>query len=772
MKYLFATCLSLLAFMSIAQTSVEKYPIVPKPQQLVAKDGNFVISPTTIILLEDDGQKNAANFLNDYLQRFVGFKLKTSKVATKNFIRLGVKRLLRPGTEGKYDVSITPTSINISGDTYAGTFYGVQTILQLTPVKKATKVNIPCAEIFDEPRFGYRGLHLDVCRHFMPVDFVKKYIDYIAYYKLNTFHWHLTDDQGWRIEIKKYPKLTSVGAWRDGTIVGRYPGTKNDNLVYGGFYTQEQIKDVVKYASDRFVTVIPEIEMPGHASAAIAAYPELSCFPDETTIIPTIPSEASKAKTGKKVQETWGVFDDVFCPNDNTFKFLEDVIDEVMPLFPSAYIHIGGDECPKSAWKRSAFCQQLIKDKGLKDEHGLQSYFIQHMEKYINGKGKKIIGWDEILEGGLAPNATVMSWQGEKGGIEAAKQQHQVIMTPGAYVYFDHSQSKNEDSVTIGGYLPLDMVYNYDPVPASLTPEEGKMILGAQANVWTEYIGSPAKVEYTIFPRLAALSEVLWTKKENKSWDDFEKRLPTIFDRFDKTKTNYSAAYYELKATVLPAPNNEGLLWKVETKANKPITITRDKDDSVVIYAAPVPVSENGILFATCNIGSRETRILQEFRFNKATGKPIALATPPSDNYPGNGAFTLVDGVQNDKRLARSIEFIGYNGKDCEATIDLGKTVQINSVVVHTLSQEASWIYSPSFITVFVSTDNVTFTEAISVTTETEKVGNAPFKIDLPADKANARYVRVLIKNHGTIESGKQGAGNPAWLFVDEIEIL
>jgi hexosaminidase len=392
-------------------------------------------------------------------------------------------------------------------------------------------------------------MHLDEGRHFFGMDFVKKYIDFIAMYKLNTFHWHLTEDQGWRIEIKKYPKLTTVGGFRNANIIGRYPGKGSNNTRYGGFYTQAQIKEIVKYAADRFVTIIPEIEMPGHASAAIAAYPELSCFPNESTpAIPTMHSaatlEALKKPGTKIVQETWGVFDDVFTPTENTFTFLQNVLDEVMALFPSTYIHIGGDECPKESWKRSEFCQKLIKEKGLKDEHGLQSYFIGRIEKYLNSKGRQIIGWDEILEGGLAPNATVMSWRGEKGGIEAAKEKHNVIMTPGGWMYFDHQQNKKEDSVTIGGYTTIQKVYSYEPFPKEMDPADHKYVLGAQANVWTEYMNNTAKAEYMVFPRISALSEVLWTNKENKSWPSFEKKLLHEFKRYDNFKINYSKAYF------------------------------------------------------------------------------------------------------------------------------------------------------------------------------------------------------------------------------------
>ncbi len=364
------------------------------------------------------------------------------KPPTTHSIRLSTGSGSSPAREGRYTMKVSSSGIVITGDTHAGTFYGIQTLIQLLPVKPRAAFTIRAVSIDDYPRFGYRGLHLDVGRHFFPVAFVKKYIDYIALHKMNYFHWHLTEDQGWRIEIKKYPRLTGIGSCRSGTIIGHYPGTGNDSVRTCGFYTQDEIRDVVRYAADRYITILPEIELPGHSSAALTAYPWLGC-------------------TGGpyQVQQTWGVFKDVFCAgNDSTFRFLEDVLDEVMALFPSKYIHIGGDECPKTSWKSCPKCQKRIKDNGLKDENELQSYFVQRIGKYINSKGRRMIGWDEILEGGLAPDATVMSWRGEQGGIDAAKQDHDVIMTPGSYVYFDHAQSKDEDSVTIGGYLPLDTV--------------------------------------------------------------------------------------------------------------------------------------------------------------------------------------------------------------------------------------------------------------------------------------------------------------------------
>ncbi|HUR11229.1 MAG TPA: beta-N-acetylhexosaminidase [Flavitalea sp.] len=536
-------CLAFLA--GTAQVS-----IIPQPVSTTIRKGNFILSKKTTVVVSDEGDRPTADFLSEYVRRIYGISISISREAKSNSIRIVTRKFIKaPDNAGRYSLSVAPTGIKIEGDGYEGTFYGMQSLLQLLPLTKNSSLAVPAVTIEDYPRFSYRGLHLDVGRHFYPVDYIKKYIDYLALHKLNTFHWHLTEDQGWRIEIQKYPRLTSVGAWRNGTIIGRYPGKGNDNKRYGGFYTKEEVRELVAYASKRFITVVPEIEMPGHGSAAIAAYPWLSCFPDEPTKIPAnMISEESKTAGGKLVQETWGVFDDVFCAgNDSTFLFLQDVIDEVVDLFPSALIHVGGDECPKNNWKRCPKCQQRMKENNLKNEHELQSYFIQRMEKYINSKGKKLIGWDEILEGGLAPNAYVMSWRGEKGGIEATKQKHQVIMTPTTYVYFDYAQTKKEDSVTIGGFIPLSKVYNYEPLPKELTKEQATYISGAQANVWTEYMNNNRKVEYMIFPRVSALSEVLWTPKEKKNWAGFRKRLDLQVKRYTLWGVNYSKAYVQEK---------------------------------------------------------------------------------------------------------------------------------------------------------------------------------------------------------------------------------
>lgn len=528
--------------------ALAQLPVIPRPVEvnMPASGGAFTITSETGIVASGAAIQESVVYLQEYVKEVFNVNINAGKAVTKGAIVLSVAPK-KGAPAGAYTLHADGNGISIKGTDKEGVFYGIQTLIQLLPVEKGGSLRVPYTDVYDYPRFQYRGMHLDVSRHFFPVAFVKKYIDNLARHKMNYFHWHLTDDQGWRIEIKKYPKLTEAGAYRNGTIIGHFPGTANDNTRYGGYYTQEEVKEVIAYAARRYITIIPEIEMPGHASAAIAAYPKLSCFPDSATYMRPPVSSLNKPEPVKKVQETWGVFTDVFNPGEYTFQFLQDVLDEVIALFPAPYIHIGGDECPKDAWKQSAFCRQLMREKGLKDEHELQSYFIQRIEKYVNSKGRQIIGWDEILEGGLAPNAVVMSWRGEKGGIEAARQNHNVIMTPGGYAYFDHSQAlskEKEDSVTISCCLTLQKVYSYEPVPAPLqnTPQE-KFVLGAQANIWSEYLHYPSTIMYQAFPRMAALCEVLWSKKEARDWVDFSGRLKSQLKRYDLWNVNYNKGY-------------------------------------------------------------------------------------------------------------------------------------------------------------------------------------------------------------------------------------
>ncbi|WP_316815925.1 beta-N-acetylhexosaminidase [Pedobacter nyackensis] len=528
-KIISALALSCILFTET--TTAQLNGIIPQPVQIkfATTEGHFILDPQTLLLA--DSLINPANFLNEYLLNYYGFNLKKNSKGTKHGISLSIDKHINT-KEGQYTLSVNKQDVKITGNSAQAVFYGVQSLIQLLPAEKtsAKSLKLPAVNIVDYPRFAYRGMHLDVSRHFFDVAFIKKYIDYLALHKLNNFHWHLTDDQGWRIEIKKHPKLTAISAWRNGTIIGLYPGTGNDGQRYGGYYTQEDVKEVIRYAADRYINVIPEIDVPAHSMAVLAAYPEFGTEPTKKY----------------EVAQTWGIFNrlnNVLQPTEQTFKFLEEVLTEVITLFPSPYIHIGGDEASKIWWKKSSVSQKIMKDNNLKDESALQSYFIHRIEKIVNSKGKTIIGWDEILDGGLAPNAIVMSWRGEKGGISAAKQKHKVIMTPENMMYFNHSQFLKDDSLTAARYVPLKTVYDYDPVPTALTVSEAKYIWGAQGNLWSEYISNPAKLNYMLFPRLDALSEVLWSPKEKRNYKDFQNRLKTQFKRYDLMKINYSKRY-------------------------------------------------------------------------------------------------------------------------------------------------------------------------------------------------------------------------------------
>lgn len=518
----------------------EDYSIIPQPQKLNISNGKFLFKSSTSIISSDE-LKNESDYLNKLIEGALGYQLTvTSKKKDSNCIELVLDASVEQ-LEG-YKIEVTYEKIIISGKTNQGVFYGIQSLRQLMPADIENQENlineltIPACEIEDYPKFSYRGMHLDVCRHFFPVDFIKKYLDLIALHKMNTFHWHLTEDQGWRIEIKKYPKLTEIGAFRKETMVEKnFDPYIGDGKSYGGFYTQKEIKEIVAYAKSKHITVIPEIELPGHSLAAIASYPNLG-------------------NTGEQyeVATKWGVFEEIYAPKEETFQFLEDVLTEVMELFPSKYIHIGGDEAPKNQWKESLQAQEVIKREGLKDEHELQSYFIKRIEKFLNSHGRNVIGWDEILEGGLAPNATVMSWRGTEGGIAAAKQKHNVIMTPGHSCYLDHYQTEDRENepLAIGGKTTVEDVYNYNPLPEELSADEQKYILGAQGNVWTEYMKTTNHVEYMILPRMSALSEVVWSNSKKSSFEDFKVRLTKLRNRYDALKLNYGKHVFKVSDSI------------------------------------------------------------------------------------------------------------------------------------------------------------------------------------------------------------------------------
>jgi hexosaminidase len=518
-----------IAWSSLAQNA---YNIIPLPKSLKPAEGNFTIKKGISVYINSDEFSPSANLLALQIKNASGqtVPVKIAKSASSGIVFSKNDAL---GDE-EYRLQVTSKKVEIQAKTGKGAFYGLQTLLQLMPAPiygnelSTVALTVPNCLIEDAPRFSYRGLMLDVGRYFFSVDAVKRYIDLMAIYKLNTFHWHLTEDQGWRIEIKKYPLLTSISSVRKESMLAHYPDQKYDGKPHGGFYTQEQIKEVVAYATSKYIQVIPEIEMPGHSTAVLAAYPQFGANGDKIL----------------QVKTKWGVAEDVLFPREETFTFLEDVLTEVMALFPGQYIHIGGDECPKTQWKESRFCQDLIKKLGLKDENELQSYFIRRIDKFVTSKGKKILGWDEILEGGISPNAMVMSWRGTKGGIEAAKQNHDVVMSPNSYFYIDYYQSEAKtEPIAIGGFLPLSKCYSFEPDLPELTAEEAKHVVGIQANLWTEYISNLPYAEYMTYPRALALSEVSWSPKGSKNYEDFKKRLKGHMPSMDALKINYSKAF-------------------------------------------------------------------------------------------------------------------------------------------------------------------------------------------------------------------------------------
>ena len=519
MKKLLVFSWALLCCVIASAQQTPALQLVPQPKSVQTTAGTFSFSKQTRILYGDDEAKKVADLLNVFLKANNGITLPMNKAMAKT--ATGMISIVPDNTlpdEG-YVLWVTSKMVQLRGKG-AGLFYGLQTLQQLMQGEGET-VTIPNVKITDAPRFAYRGLMLDAGRWFFPADYVKHFIDVMAQYKFNRFHWHLTEDQGWHIEIKRYPRLQEISSKRAETIVGHAARSNTyDGKPHGGYYTQDEVRDIVKYAAERHITIIPEIEMPGHSEAALAAYPNLGC-------------------TGGpyKVSGKWGVNKEVYCAgNDSVYTFLENVLTEVMDLFPGQYIHIGGDECPKDRWKECPKCQKRMKELGLKDEHALQSYFIQRMEKFINSKGRRIIGWDEILEGGLAPNATVMSWRGEAGGIAAAKEKHDVIMTPNTYLYLDYYQGNPAtEPLNIGGFLPLQTVYNYEPLPPSLTDNEQGYIKGVQANLWTEYLPTGQLVDYMLWPRALAVAEITWSPAAEKSYDKFLERLPAQLAHMDKT---------------------------------------------------------------------------------------------------------------------------------------------------------------------------------------------------------------------------------------------
>ena len=762
--------------LACASCTAEKeanYQVIPLPQEVsLTQENPFKLNENVLIAYPENNallQRNA-EFLSEYIQQATNYAPKTKAIAAGEQVKNAIVLGLDPSIANKegYVLTTTPEGININGQTENGVFYGIQTLRKSIPAEaKGATVLIPAGEIKDEPRFSYRGMHLDVGRHFFPKEFMKKYIDLLALHNMNTFHWHLTDDQGWRIEIKKYPKLTEIGSQRSRTVIGRNT-QEYDNTPYGGFFTQEEAKEIVKYAQERYITVIPEVDLPGHMLAALAAYPEMGCTGGPYEVCPR-----------------WGVFEDVLCiGNDQTMQFLEDVMNEIIEIFPSKYVHIGGDEAPRTRWEKCPKCQARIKTEGLKAdknhtaEDRLQSYCMTRIEEFLNSKGRQIIGWDEILEGDVAPNATVMSWRGMEGGIKAAQLGHDVIMTPTSFCYFDYYQTADtkDEPLGIGGYVPIEKVYSLEPVPAVLTEEQSKHILGAQANLWTEYIHSSEHVEYMVLPRMAALAEVQWTQPEKKDFKDFTKRLARLMKFYQRDGFNYAKHVFDLKVDFTPDVTKKAVVVTLSTIDDAPIYYTLDGTEPTTAslkYTEPVSITETADFQAVVIRPEGKSKVVnKKISFNKATYCPIELTFQPSEKYKFGGAITLVDGMKGNDSYATGA-WLGFVGGDVEAIIDLGQESEIKQVATNAIVDMSAWIMGSTGLVVSISDDNKEFREVaakdIPAETNIDKKGVENYEITF--DPVKARYVKVVIKRSPALPKGHAGEGKAAYMFIDEIEV-
>lgn len=771
-KKLLTGALAAMAFLlpSTAAGQTADFNIIPRPQQVnVSNNAPFTLSAKTVISLGTNSQdmKRNANMLASYIEQATGIRPTVGKSKNGAAIILTIDKTIA-NAEG-YKLDADAKQIRIAGASAAGVFYGIQTLRKSLPLVngKASKVSIPAVHIADAPRFAYRGTHLDVSRHFVTADSVRQFIDMLALHNINRFHWHLTDDQGWRIEIKKYPLLTQIGSKRAQTVIGHNSG-KYDGKPYSGFYTQKQIHDIVKYAADRYITIVPEIDLPGHMQAALAAYPDMGC-------------------TGGpyEVWQKWGVSDNVLCAgNDKTLTFIDNVLKEITQLFPSKYIHVGGDECPKTQWQKCPKCQARIKALNLeaKDGHSaeerLQSYIITHASNYLKSLGRNTIGWDEILEGGLAEGATVMSWRGESGGIAAAKQHHDVVMTPNSYLYFDYYQSldKANEPIAIGGYLPLETVYSYEPMPKELTADEARHIIGVQANIWTEYMPTFKQMQYMALPRLAALSEVQWSQPALKDYNSFTNRLTEFTHLYDRLGYNYAKHLYNVAIHVDSDNKWREILIHMTTAGNAEIRYTLDGTEPTAnsaLYTGAIVLQKSAkIRAAAFREGKRSSVTSQDISFNKATACPVELLQPTHKNYTYKGGATLTDGLLGDKGFGTG-RWLGFSGNDLEAVIDLKQNTDVSSVSLNTCVDKGSWIFDARNIEVSVSADGKSFTKVASKSLPAleEQTPDNIYTYELTFPQTTTRYVKLTATSEHNIPEWHGGKGKPAFLFVDEISI-
>lgn len=676
--------------------------------------------------------------------------------------------------EEAYSLSVERKCVKVEASSLRGFNYAIQTIKQMLPVQiyaqepaAGVEWTLPCVRINDAPRFVYRGLHLDESRHFFGMEEVKRYLDIMEVHKLNTLHWHLTDDQGWRIEIKKYPELTTIGSKRCGTCVKK-DFNSTDGIPYGEgmWYTQDQVREIIAYAAAKGIDVIPEIDLPGHMLAALTAYPELGC-------------------TGGPyhVWTRWGISDDVLCAgNEKVYTFLENVLSEVAELFPSEYVHVGGDECPKVRWEKCPKCQAKIRQLGYTDkdgqkaEHFLQSYVIARMEKFLNSKGKKVIGWDEILEGEVAPNATIMSWRGEAGGLRAVRMGHDAIMTPNTYFYIDYYQSmdiKNEP-FGIGGYLPIERCYSYEPYVDGMTDEEKAHILGVQANMWTEYVATPEHLEYMVLPRLAALAEVQWCSADRKDWERFQDSADEFCKIYETMGYNYATHVLQVRGEVIPDAENRCVKVVLSAQGDSPIRYTLDgstPDSKSMLYKDTLVIDKTCTLTAVAVSDDVEPKyFVKSFNFHKAVGRPLVSSNEPHKSYVYNFPENLFDGIRA-AEVYKSGEWAGWRTRPFEVVLDMEEAEPYSSVTLGVLVVKASYILGPAYISVMTSEDGVNFTEVAREEYEATEDGPDDTTVDytLAFPETSSRYLKVSARAVKKLPDWHFAPGRAGNLFVDEV---
>jgi len=720
MKYWFGIFCLLFA---CTKPIVKDINLIPKPQKIEISNGVFSLSFNTNLIIDSIFYAES-----EYLKKLLNHELKGNGNTIKLLKKEGLKR-------EEFLMNISIDNLKIEASTAKGVMRGIQTLRQLLPTKKGIiTTKIPCLKIHDFPRFSWRGMLLDCCRHFMKKEFVIRYIDLLAYHKMNVLHWHLTEDQGWRIEIDKYPKLTEIGAWR----------TEKNGDRYGGFYTKSDIKEILAYAKIRHITVVPEIELPGHSVAAIASYPHLSCTGDSIN-----------------VGNEWGVYKDIYCAgNDSVFAFMEDVLTEVMELFPSKYIHIGGDEAPKYRWENCDKCKQRIVAEDLDDAHELQSYFITRIEKFLNKNGRKLIGWDEILEGGLAPSATVQSWRGEEGGIAAAKSGHDAIMSPTSHCYFDYGLDA----------IDLKEVYHYEPIPAELTTEEAKYILGGECNMWSERAPQEL-IDSKIFPRILAMSEVLWSSSE-KDYDNFYSRVQKHYPKLDDMGVTYG--FESIPITSKVVFNSDSFAVSLLKGSTEMRLQYRLNNEDWQDYIAAFGVNTTTTLEAR---GFKEKKPYGKFKQQLikhiATGKKVDYIMPYSKDYKGKGDNNLTDGLLGSMENFRDGYYQGFSATDMEVIINFGKNTTFSNIETSFFQYYLSWIILPSSVSYAISDDGENFTELASLTHKIPLMREGKFKhtFIFKEENTKAKYLKVSAKTVGKLPREHPAAGSESWIFADEIII-